>query len=268
MARSRSFPSDFLKDPDIIALSGADECLILIKLLLKADDHGRGFAHCTLLGRELPVNVSCLDTDVRSTNQKYNASFRLRSQFRSVLLCTSLRRHSDERCNENGIQTTWHHSFHCTNGSTSPLCVRNASHRTDHSPRFLNAFMHCQQMKQRRAICESNYREMMSVALVLYASQGSNGERFQATFQFSGSSRPTENVLFQWSFTPKTVPCLYSCGDGCRQRRSSEHVVLAMKRNERVFDACGTPKSAPWERRHTHGNAVYKERSLVWQIVV
>ena len=53
MARARSFPSDFLKDPDIIALSGADECLILIGLILKADDHGRGFAHCTLLGREI-----------------------------------------------------------------------------------------------------------------------------------------------------------------------------------------------------------------------
>ena len=53
MARARSFPSDFLKDPDIIALSGADECLILIGLILKADDHGRGFAHSTLLGREI-----------------------------------------------------------------------------------------------------------------------------------------------------------------------------------------------------------------------
>lgn len=53
MARARSFPSDFLKDPDIIALSGADECLILIGLILEADDHGRGFAHSLLLGREI-----------------------------------------------------------------------------------------------------------------------------------------------------------------------------------------------------------------------
>ena len=53
MARARSFPSDFLKDPDIIALSGADECLILIGLILRADDYGRGFAHSTLLGREI-----------------------------------------------------------------------------------------------------------------------------------------------------------------------------------------------------------------------
>ena len=34
MARARSFPADFLKDPDIIALSGADACLILIGLVL------------------------------------------------------------------------------------------------------------------------------------------------------------------------------------------------------------------------------------------
>ncbi|GAC1433466.1 MAG: hypothetical protein NVSMB54_31060 [Ktedonobacteraceae bacterium] len=53
MARARSFPSDFLKDPDIIALAGADECLILIGLILEADDHGRGFAHSILLGREI-----------------------------------------------------------------------------------------------------------------------------------------------------------------------------------------------------------------------
>ncbi len=52
MARARSFPFDFLKDPDVIALS-SDECLILIGMILQADDHGRGFAHSTLLGREI-----------------------------------------------------------------------------------------------------------------------------------------------------------------------------------------------------------------------
>ncbi len=52
MARARSFPFDFLKNPDVIALS-SDECLILIGMVLQADDHGRGFAHSTLLGREI-----------------------------------------------------------------------------------------------------------------------------------------------------------------------------------------------------------------------
>ncbi len=53
MARARSFPSDFLKDPDIITLAGNDECLILIGLVLNADDHGRGVAHSLRLGREI-----------------------------------------------------------------------------------------------------------------------------------------------------------------------------------------------------------------------
>ena len=53
MARARSFPSDFLNDPDIITLVGADECLILIGLILNVDDYGRGSAHSLRLGREI-----------------------------------------------------------------------------------------------------------------------------------------------------------------------------------------------------------------------
>ncbi len=53
MARARSLPSDFLKDPDIITLAGNDECLILIGLILNADDYGRGIAHSLRLGREI-----------------------------------------------------------------------------------------------------------------------------------------------------------------------------------------------------------------------
>ncbi len=53
MARARSLPSDFLKDPDVITLAGNDECLILIGLILNADDYGRGIAHSLRLGREI-----------------------------------------------------------------------------------------------------------------------------------------------------------------------------------------------------------------------
>jgi DNA-binding transcriptional ArsR family regulator len=46
-------PTKFLKDPDVMALSCGDVRLILIGLVLNADDEGRELAHAKLLGREL-----------------------------------------------------------------------------------------------------------------------------------------------------------------------------------------------------------------------
>ncbi|GHO94818.1 hypothetical protein KSF_048660 [Reticulibacter mediterranei] len=53
MATRRMLPTKFLKDPDVMALSSGDVRLILIGLVLNADDEGRELAHTKLLGREL-----------------------------------------------------------------------------------------------------------------------------------------------------------------------------------------------------------------------
>jgi hypothetical protein len=53
MARQRCLPTNFFKDPDVMALSSGDARLILVGLVLNADDEGRGLAHAAILGREL-----------------------------------------------------------------------------------------------------------------------------------------------------------------------------------------------------------------------
>ncbi len=53
MALRRMVPTRFFKDPDIMALSTRDTQLILIGLILSADDEGRELAHADLLGREM-----------------------------------------------------------------------------------------------------------------------------------------------------------------------------------------------------------------------
>lgn len=52
MATRRMLPTKFFKDPDVIALSTNDIRLILVGLVLFADDEGRELAHAKLLGRE------------------------------------------------------------------------------------------------------------------------------------------------------------------------------------------------------------------------
>lgn len=53
MAARRMVPTRFFKDPDIMNLSSKDTQLILIGLILAADDEGREVAHAGLLGREM-----------------------------------------------------------------------------------------------------------------------------------------------------------------------------------------------------------------------
>jgi hypothetical protein len=53
MARGRMLPTKFFKHPDVMALSNGDVRLILVGLVLNADDEGRELAHAKLLGREL-----------------------------------------------------------------------------------------------------------------------------------------------------------------------------------------------------------------------
>src|SRR6266487_4748553 len=53
MANKRCLPTRFFKDPDIMNLGSRDTQLILVGLVLTADDEGRELAHPKLLGREL-----------------------------------------------------------------------------------------------------------------------------------------------------------------------------------------------------------------------
>ncbi len=53
MASKRCIPTRFFKDPDIMNLENKDHQLILIGLVLMADDEGRELAHAKLLSREL-----------------------------------------------------------------------------------------------------------------------------------------------------------------------------------------------------------------------
>ena len=53
MAKQRCLPTSFFKDPDVMSLSSGDVRLILVGLVLGADDEGRGLAHASILGREL-----------------------------------------------------------------------------------------------------------------------------------------------------------------------------------------------------------------------
>lgn len=53
MASRRMVPTKYFKDPDIMNLESKDSQLILLGLILAADDEGREVAHARLLGREL-----------------------------------------------------------------------------------------------------------------------------------------------------------------------------------------------------------------------
>jgi hypothetical protein len=53
MASKRCLPTRFFKDPDIMNLESRDTQLILVGLVLMADDEGRELAHAKLLSREL-----------------------------------------------------------------------------------------------------------------------------------------------------------------------------------------------------------------------
>ncbi|HLX56553.1 MAG TPA: hypothetical protein VKR83_05985, partial [Ktedonobacteraceae bacterium] len=61
MARQRCLPTNFFKDPDVMALSNGDARLILVGLILNADDEGRGLAHAAILGRELDYPLEVIE---------------------------------------------------------------------------------------------------------------------------------------------------------------------------------------------------------------
>ncbi len=53
MVRGRLIPTNYFRDPDVMSLSSGDVRLILVGLVLHADDYGRGLAHTAILGRDL-----------------------------------------------------------------------------------------------------------------------------------------------------------------------------------------------------------------------
>lgn len=61
MASRRMLPTRFFKDPDIMALSNNDVRLILVGLVLYADDEGRELAHTKLLGREFDYSPEVIE---------------------------------------------------------------------------------------------------------------------------------------------------------------------------------------------------------------
>ncbi len=61
MASRRMVPTNFFKDPDIMNLGSKDTQLILIGLILLADDEGRAVAHTGLLGREMDSPVKHIE---------------------------------------------------------------------------------------------------------------------------------------------------------------------------------------------------------------
>lgn len=61
MAARRMISTRFFKDPDIMNLSSKDTQLILIGLILAADDEGREVAHAGLLGREMDYPADLME---------------------------------------------------------------------------------------------------------------------------------------------------------------------------------------------------------------
>ena len=60
MARSRSLPTTLFRDPDFFDLSSETQ-IILVGLVLGADDAGRGLAHAALLARELNKEIALIE---------------------------------------------------------------------------------------------------------------------------------------------------------------------------------------------------------------
>ncbi|HZO74011.1 MAG TPA: hypothetical protein VFB60_17550 [Ktedonobacteraceae bacterium] len=60
MAKSRSIPTDLLSDPDFMELE-SDTQVILLLLVLAADDEGRGRAHSGMLARHFNKPVECIE---------------------------------------------------------------------------------------------------------------------------------------------------------------------------------------------------------------
>lgn len=61
MASKRCLPTRFFEDPDVMSLSSKDAQLILIGLVLMADDEGRELAHASLISRKLDYSPDLVE---------------------------------------------------------------------------------------------------------------------------------------------------------------------------------------------------------------
>ena len=61
MVHGRLIPTTFFRDPDVMSLSTGDIRLILVGLVLNADDYGRGLAHPEIVGRDLAYPAATIE---------------------------------------------------------------------------------------------------------------------------------------------------------------------------------------------------------------
>ncbi len=69
MASKRSIPTTLFFSPDFFELSCNDTRLIMIGIILDADDEGRGSAHRTVLARKLHQEVELIDNALKELEQ-------------------------------------------------------------------------------------------------------------------------------------------------------------------------------------------------------
>ena len=69
MVRGRLIPTSYFRDPDVMSLSSGDVRLILVGLVLHADDYGRGLAHLVILGRDLDYPPEVIESALRELEQ-------------------------------------------------------------------------------------------------------------------------------------------------------------------------------------------------------
>src|SRR5579859_5460225 len=69
MAKSRSVPTDLWEDPAVFRLSDEVQ-YILVKLVLKADDYGRGLADMDLLAHKLHASIPLLEQALQALEER------------------------------------------------------------------------------------------------------------------------------------------------------------------------------------------------------
>ena len=69
MVRGRLIPTSYFRDPDVMSLSSGDGRLILVGLVLNADDWGRGLAHSVILGRDLDYPPEVIEATLAELEQ-------------------------------------------------------------------------------------------------------------------------------------------------------------------------------------------------------
>ncbi len=69
MVRGRLIPTSYFHDPDVMSLSSPDGRLILVGLVLGADDWGRGLAHSVIVGRDLDYPPEVIEATLAELEQ-------------------------------------------------------------------------------------------------------------------------------------------------------------------------------------------------------